>query len=98
VLHMCNPGRTRDEDDKATSQITADHLGDIKYFIPSGVECRMFPIVYIRSYWRYLRDRCVYKGKIPDHPGRCRQSFGCTLVVPGRSRITPDVFRDSAGM
>jgi hypothetical protein len=38
------PGRAKDEAGKAIpSRIIPDHPGDIKYFIPSGVECRMFP-------------------------------------------------------
>jgi hypothetical protein len=33
----------------------------------------------------------------PDHPGRCRQSHGCTPVVPGRTPVVPGSPRMSTG-
>jgi hypothetical protein len=62
------PIRAKDEGGKAILPDHPGHLGDINYFIPSGVECRMFP----------------------DHPRRCRQSYGCTPVVSGRTPVVPD--------
>jgi hypothetical protein len=67
------PGRAKDETGYILSQITPDHPGDIKYFILSGVECRMFL----------------------DHPERCGQVVPGR--IPGRSRITPDVYRGLTG-
>jgi hypothetical protein len=90
------------------------HLGPTGYIIPwiiPGlflVEHRLFPAeLRMKSAKLYL-PRSLWttpviifysiRGRMPNVPGRCRQCYGCTPVVPSRSRITPDVYRGSAGM
>jgi hypothetical protein len=79
------PNKAKDEAGKAIHfRFTTDYPGDIKYSFPSGVECRMF---------RIIPD---VAGRVTDLP-RLFSLIPCrSRSYPGRSLITPDVYRGSA--